>query len=294
MIENLMASKWALEPTFHDRMVNIALRRMTEGKSPFVIDESQRATPYVVSIEQKAQASNLEASQPAPGYGRLTTALTKSGLVVVVPIKGTMTRYGDLCSWGTEDIANWILEANADASVSAIVLEINSPGGEVDGTQYLGDVIKYSQKPVVAWVAGMAASAGYWVASQAREIMLESETTSDVGSIGVLAMHVDASAYYEKEGFKVQIIRSEGSEDKALFNSVEPLSDAAMGDIKQSLKVVRDTFIKTVKAGRPNIADDVFSGKMYDGKTAKSKGMVDRFGYLGDAIQRADILARKQ
>lgn len=278
MTEKLISAKWALNETFHNRMAELAIRRISAGKAPFAIKIEERKPPTMASVS---------------GYEYLDRASVKSGKVVIVPVIGTMTRYGDLCSWGTEDIGNWIMEANNDPSISAIVLEINSPGGEVDGTELLGAIVKNSPKPVVAWVAGMAASAAYWVASQAREIMAESATISEVGSIGVLAMHVDASAYYEKEGFKVQIIRSDGSEDKALFNSIEPLSDTALTELKASLNIVRKTFIDTVKSGRPKVSEDVFSGKMFDGKTAKEKGMVDRFGFLGDAIQRADLLARK-
>ena len=122
---------------------------------------------------------------------------------------------------------------------------------------------------------------------------MESETTSEVGSIGVLSMHVDASKFYEKEGYKINIIRSDGSEDKALYNSVEPLSAEVLAGVKSELNVIRGTFIKTVKSGRPGIADDVFSGKMYNGKEAIKKGLADSIGFLGDAVYRADLLARK-
>lgn len=298
MLDTLLNAKWALEPTYHNRMAAIAMRRIDAGKTPFVISSEERTPPRFVSLigkdeKGKGDGWGPDKSAAVPGYEYLSKAGTKSGNVVVIPIMGAMSRYGDYCSWGTEDMANWIMEANRDETVSAIVLEINSPGGEVDGTEMLGDVVANSGKPVVAWVAGMAASAAYWVASQAREIMMESETSSEVGSIGVLAVHVDASAYYEKEGLKVQIIRADGSEDKALFNSLEPLNELALNDTKGSLNAIRDQFIKTVQAGRPTISADVFSGKMYPGSTAIKKGMADRIGYLGDAIRRADLLARR-
>jgi protease IV len=227
-------------------------------------------------------------------YNRLPKKDTKSGKVVVVPIMGTMSRYGDYCSLGSEDMASFIQEANADATVSAIVLEINSGGGEVDGTEMLGKVIRNSEKPVVAWVAGMAASAAYWVASQCAEIVCESETSSAVGSIGVLSMHVDSSKAYEETGHKITIVRSDGSEDKALYNSIEPLNEAVLAMIKSSLNVIKDNFVKTVKSGRPNIASDVFTGKMFHGTEAKKRGMIDRFGSLDVAISRADLIRRKE
>lgn len=297
-----MGAKWALEATFHNRMAGVVLHRLALGKTPFEINE-QKAPPRLVSLTGRDNRGKDnwggDKSAAVPGYDYLSKAGTKSGNVVVIPIMGTMSRYGTYCSWGCEDMANWILEANRDETVSAIVLEINSPGGEVDGVEMLGAAVAQSLKPVVAWVAGMAASAAYWVGSQAREIMLESETSSEVGSIGVLAMHVDASAYYEKEGYKPTIVRADGSESKALWNSIEPLSAETLAETKRSLNLIRAQFIKTVKAGRPRITDaasntsGVFSGRMFSGKEALANGMADRIGYLGDAIRRADLLARK-
>jgi len=206
MINQIFTGAWALEQTFHDRMAIIGLRRLEAGLEPFAINVADRKVAYLVAdapLKGKDDKGKDDwggdKSAAVPGYEYVSKVAVKSGLVAVIPIMGAMSRYGNYCSWGSEDMANWILEANQDPSISAIVLEINSPGGQVDGTQMLGEVIRQSQKPVVAWVAGMAASAAYWVASQAREIMMESLTTSEVGSIGVLAVHIDATKALEKE-----------------------------------------------------------------------------------------------
>lgn len=281
MVETLLNSKWALEPSFHDRMALIVMQRLAAGKTAVMIEED-RPDPYFVSIISAASAGR-SSSRNQEDEGR----------VVVLPIMGTMSRYGDFCSYGTEDYASWIIEANNDPTISAIVLEINSPGGQVDGTEALGEVIRTSQKPVVAWVAGMAASAAYWIASQASHIMMESKTSSEVGSIGVLAMHVDASEAYQKEGYKVTIVRATGSEDKALFNSIEPLSEAVLNETKAVLSVIRKEFEATVKAGRPEIDENVFTGKMYIGRDAIKLGMADSIGFLGDAIAKAAKLAKQ-
>lgn len=287
MIEQMISKVWALEPRFNEVQAALMLRRLQNGQQLDGLSDAwakkrEAVQPYLSHRDAYGVYRVWDYAQAKNGQG-----------VAVIPIIGSMSRYGDMCSYGSEDIASWVQEANEASYVNSIVLEINSPGGEVDGTELLGAVVKNSAKPVVAYVAGMAASAAYWVASQAREIVMESETTSEVGSIGVLAMHIDASKYYEQEGFKVSILRSDGSEDKALFNSVEPLTEDLVKGVKGELNLIRSTFIKAVKAGRPGIADDVFSGKMYHGREAIKKGMADRIGYLGDAIQRADLLARK-
>lgn len=285
-IESLLGRTWALEPRFHNAQSLALARRMAKsGDSTIVIPE--RTDPSAVA----PKASWVD-SRGQKHYG-WDVAGTKSGKVALIPIMGVMSRYGDLCAFGTEDISNWILEANALDEITSIVLQIDSPGGDVNGTELLGDIVRASQKPVVAYVQGMAASAAYWVASQAREIIMESETSTEVGSIGVLAVHVDASEYYAKEGLKVTIIRSEGSDDKALFNDVEGLSEELKAEVKAQLAPIKAQFIKTVKSGRPGIGE-VFTGKMYNGKSALQLKMADRIGYLGDAVYRADLLARKQ
>ncbi len=278
MIAKLIHKVWALEPTYHNRMAAIVL----SGRMDWAAYQKDRKEPFFSSVSASW------------GYdSKVAKIRSKSGLVAIIPIIGSMSRYGDYCSWGTEDIGAWVMEANADEQVSAIVLEINSPGGEVDGTEMLGEIVRQSAKPVVAYVAGMAASAAYWVASQASEIVMESETSSEVGSIGVLAMHIDAIGFFEKEGYKITIIRSEGSDHKALFNSVEPLTEEIIAETQASMTPIKNQFISTVKAGRPNIVGDVFSGKMFNGKDAIKNKMADRIGFLGDAVRRADLLARK-
>ncbi|AWL07968.1 hypothetical protein HME7025_00083 [Aquirufa nivalisilvae] len=288
MIENLISKTWALEPRFHEVQAAFLLKRINQGSSfdqlseKWDLDKSKSShLPELIKFAA-ASSSNDSLSQANSTQG-----------VAVIRIIGSMTRYGGLCSYGSEDIASWILEANTMPEVSAIVIQINSPGGEVDGTEMLANVVKNSQKPIVAHVAGMAASAGYWVASQATEIMMESKTTSEVGSIGVLAMHVDSSAFLEKEGHKVTIIRADGSEDKALFNSVEPLSQDVLASVKADLNVYRKAFINMVKSARKDISEDVFSGKMFFGSEALKLGMADSIGYIGDAVSRAYQLSKK-
>ncbi|MDQ6479812.1 S49 family peptidase [Dyadobacter sp. LHD-138] len=272
MLHQLLTEKWALEPRFHERMAMLALSDKLDFKS-FKIDRKQ---PYF-----EAGSGN------AWYYGELPKMSTKKGMVAVIPLMGTMTRNGDLCSWGTEDVGAWLLEAYADTSVIGVVLEINSGGGSVDGTELLAEIVRQRNKPVVAYVLGVCASAAYWVASQCDEIVMESAASSEVGSIGVLAMHVDSSQAYEKEGHKITIIRADGSEAKALFNSVEKLTDEIILATKAEMKPIRNEFVRQVKAGRPAITDEsIFEGGMYNGAVAITNGMADSIGFLGDAVTR--------
>lgn len=219
---------------------------------------------------------------------------TKEGIVPIIPIIGTMSRYGDLCSYGTEDISQWILEAENDRSVVGMVLEIDSGGGEVNGTELLAEVVRQCSKPVVAYVTGMAASAAYWVASATRWIVMESATASEVGSIGVLSVHVDMTKALEKQGMQVTIIRAEGSENKALYNSVEPIDEKLVASLRAEMKPIREAFEASVRSGRPNISEKVFESKggMYPASKAIRLGMADEIGFMGNAVAKVVKLQR--
>lgn len=282
MLHKLVAEKFALEERLHDRLAMLILA----GRINFDSFQEDRREPEFVPVNSASAGGSY--------YEYLQKVPSKAGMVAIIPIEGTMSRSGDLCSWGTEDIGAWMLEAYSDPNIAGIVVPANSGGGTVDGTELLAEIIRQRNKPVVFHVQSMAASACYWVASQADEIVMESATASEVGSIGVLAMHVDSSVAYEKAGYKVTIIRADGSDGKALFNPHEPLSEEIKQAVRAEMQPIRQQFIKDVKAGRPKISDEsIFNGGMYNGRAAIKNGMADSIGFLGDAVNRVVKLTSK-
>ncbi|GHB63996.1 S49 family peptidase [Persicitalea jodogahamensis] len=295
MLHRFFNGPWAIEPRLHDRLAPLvvqgkvdltAAKLARDRKSPRVVFGS--GTAPSAQTDKKAQTDRVKAA-----VGAAQAASSKPKYVPVISIIGTMTRYGDMCSYGTEDIADWILEAESRDDVAGMVLEIDSGGGEVNGTELLAEVVRQCTKPVVAYVTGMAASAAYWVAAATDWIVMESATASEVGSIGVLAMHVDMSKALEKQGMKVTIIRAEGSENKALFNSVEPLDAKLIKAVQSEMNPMRDAFEASVRADRPGISDAVFEtkGGMFNARAAVENGMADEIGYLGNAVAKVMELA---
>ena len=289
MLHRFLSGYWAIEPRLHDRLAPLVLSGRVDIDSAKLARERRSPRFEVVELD----APGLSAVGSTSGYKYLAKMGTKEGVVPIIPIIGTMSRYGDMCSYGTEDIAQWVLEAENDRSVIGMVLEIDSGGGEVNGTELLAAVVRQSSKPIVAYVTGMAASAAYWVASATKWIVMESPTASEVGSIGVLSMHVDMTKALEKEGMKVTIIRAEGSENKALYNSVEPIDDAMIASVRAEMTPIREAFEASVKAGRPMISDKVFASKggMFPGNEAVTLGMADEIGFLGNAVAKVVALA---
>ena len=173
--------------------------------------------------------------------------------IAVIEIAGTLVHRGAWIGQSSgltsyEGIAAQLQAALADPGVRGIALDIDSFGGEVAGAFDLADRIRAAraQKPVQAFVAEHALSAGYVLASQADRIILP--RTGAVGSIGVVALHTDMSGALDQKGIAVTLIHA-GSH-KIDANPYQPLPEAVHEKMHRELEVVRFLFAETVAAGR--------------------------------------------
>ena len=269
---------WYLDGVFAERMEHVIRPRLEAGFD---------AIPPSLRDAFQIDAKLARNEQYVADYFRQENG------VAIVPINGAMSREGDMCSDGNEQIARYLDILGRDDNTAAVVLKINSPGGTVDSTKMLADMVRNFPKAIVAWTP-FCASAAYFVASQCTEIMVENQTVGGVGSIGVLMVLVNQAKALEKQGIDVQILRADGSHDKALVNGVEPVSEGTMAEIKTMLNTCRTEFVGYVRRGRAGklTSSDVFSGKMYVPKEAVALGLADRMGTLADAQKRALQLAK--
>jgi ClpP class serine protease len=173
--------------------------------------------------------------------------------IAVIEIAGTLVHRGAWIGQSSgltsyEGIAAQLQAAMADPGVRGIALDIDSFGGEVAGAFDLADRIRAArlQKPVHAFVAEHALSAGYVLASQADRIILP--RTGAVGSIGVVALHTDMSGALDQKGIAVTLIHS--GAHKVDANPYQPLPEAVHDQMQRELEVVRFLFAETVAAGR--------------------------------------------
>ena len=173
--------------------------------------------------------------------------------IAVIEIAGTLVHRGAWIGQSSgltsyEGIATQLQAAVADPGVRGIALDIDSFGGEVAGAFDLADRIRVAraQKPVHAFVAEHALSAGYVLASQADRIILP--RTGAVGSIGVVALHTDMSGALDQKGIAVTLIHA-GSH-KIDANPYQPLPELVHDQMQRELEVVRFLFAETVAAGR--------------------------------------------
>lgn len=173
--------------------------------------------------------------------------------IAVIEIAGTLVHRGAWIGQSSgltsyEGIAAQLQAALADPGVRGIALDIDSFGGEVAGAFDLADRIRAArvQKPVHAFVAEHALSAGYVLASQADRIILP--RTGAVGSIGVVALHTDMSGALDQKGIAVTLIHA--GAHKIDGNPYQPLPEAVHDQMQRELEVVRFIFAETVAAGR--------------------------------------------
>ncbi len=178
--------------------------------------------------------------------------------IALIEIAGTLVHRGAWIGQSSgltsyEGITAQIDAAVADPQVRGIALEIDSFGGEVSGAFDLADRIRAVRevKPVHAFVAEHALSAGYALASQADHITLP--RTGAVGSIGVVTLHTEMSGMLEQKGVTVTLVHAGAHKTDA--NPYEPLPEAIRARMQTELEGLRILFAQTVAAGRGNRLD---------------------------------------
>jgi protease-4 len=288
VLDLLNIRAWAMEARFFERAFPVAYNLILSGQDLSRLKELNKEAAIFPEAYERDQNSGMLLVQASNGR--------KIGMI---RISGGITKAGELCSYGSADYIRMIDRANASKAIDAIVIEMDTPGGSVDGTPELGQAIKESAKPVVVFADGMVASAGYWAASQSTEIMANANNYTEIGSIGTLFVYPNYANVIEAGNFpNVKIIRAPQSVDKALINSFEELTAEREKEVLTDLKQITEDFVATVKAGRGDRLqtgdEDVFTGKMYDKAIALKMGMIDAIGSRQDAIDRAGILAENK
>src|SRR5262249_51729117 len=141
----------------------------------------------------------------------------------------------------TEQVGQLVDQAADDPSVEAIILDVDSPGGSVFGTEELAGKLADAtkQKKVIAVANAVAASGAYYVASQARELVVS--PSGQVGSIGVFMMHVDRSEELRQAGLTVTFVAS--SQRKVAGNQYSPLDPVGRDEMEQQVSGYYDLFV---------------------------------------------------
>lgn len=217
--------------------------------------------------------------------------------IAVIDIKGaiTSTPASTLFESSDKDMTTIIIEkldrAINSKNVKAIILDINSPGGEVYASELIANKVKEAKeagKKVVALMEDMAASGGYYVAAPADKIVASESTIT--GSIGVYFQFQSMEGLYEKLGIKTYTIVNKEGKYKVIDDSVSDKNDEHYKVLEEVVNDTYDQFIEVVSEGRKMSLDQVRTladGRIYSGIDAKSVGLVDELGYMEEAIEIA-------
>jgi signal peptide peptidase SppA len=239
---------------------------------------------------EKIDIAGVEARIGKPLINEPKSYTVQDG-VALVSLDGVLAKRANMMmqiSGGTsmQMAARDLQQAAQDPAVHSIILMIDSPGGTVDGTQTLADVVTSvgQTKPVVALASGTMASAAYWVGSAANKIYITDSTTA-VGSIGVVATHMDVSGQQATQGVKTTEIFA--GKFKRIASQYAPLSKEGRATMQQQVDYTYSLFVQAVASHRgvsvDTVLQDMADGQIFLGQQAIDAGLVDGVSTL-DAL----------
>lgn len=232
--------------------------------------------------------------QPGASRGQTIAVLSLSGI-----ISPRIASEMDVSSGGgtsAEGFARRFKAAVNDDNVGGIIIDVDSPGGNVLGVPEAAEVVRGARgsKPIVAVANYDACSAAYWLASAATEFV--ASPSAEVGSIGVYTYHEDVSKALEMDGVKVTLVRS--GPNKAETFPAFPLTDEARAHMQSRVDAYYNQFVGSVAAHRgldvAAVKDRFGGGRAFGAVDALDRGMVDRVATMDEEIARMAALLSKK
>lgn len=217
----------------------------------------------------------------------------RGGAVAVLHLDGNIVM--DDKSYATRIRARTVVpilrELREDDKVSAVVLHVNSPGGSALASDIIWREVEQLRlaKPVVASFEDVAASGGYYLSAPAAEIYARPATLT--GSIGVFGGKLVMGDLLRKVGVSSQPVLA--APNATLFSPNRPFTDSQRVRFKGMLQRFYDGFVHRVASGRRKPEEAIephCRGRVWTGRLAEDRGLVDRLGTLADAVERARVL----
>lgn len=224
----------------------------------------------------------------------------KDGVVQVIYAEGEITQanispFAAGASTIGAGLGDRLREAAEDDDVKAVVLRMNSPGGDAFLSEQLWHAVKQlrSKKPVVVSMGDYAASGGYYISSAANRIVAQPNTLT--GSIGIFGLFPNFSELVQKVGVNVEVVKTNDFADLTISMPYKPLTNEQRALIQGHVERGYDVFLSRVAEGRHMTkaqVDSVGQGRVWLGRKAQTLGLVDKLGGLDVAIQEAASLAK--
>ena len=204
-----------------------------------------------------------------------------------------MSGEGDVNTIGEGSMRRSLMEARKDKNVKAIVLRIDSPGGNALTSDLIWREIELTKKvkPVVVSMGNYAASGGYYIACNANKIFAENNTIT--GSIGVFGILPNFTQLATKIGIYTEQVKT--NENSAEYSPFVPMDEKFKAVTLEGVEHIYKTFVAHVAEGRKMSfaqVDSIAQGRVWTGSQALKIGLVDKIGGLDDALKEAASLAK--
>jgi signal peptide peptidase SppA len=260
----------------------------------WAMDENKLvAVPDFVRMQAAGAKFTSDEISARIGAGQERDVARREGTVAILPLKGVIANRINLMSdisggTSSEAFGKALQSVLRDDAVKAIVIDVDSPGGIVSGTDELSSMIHAARgtKPIVAHVNATAASAAYWIASAADEVVVT--PSGWVGSIGIIGVHDDISKALDTNGIKRTLItagRYKGEADPS-----QPLSDDAREAKLAEAESYYSDFVRAVARNRGKtltaVREGFGQGRMVRAEPALAEGMIDRIATLDETLRR--------
>jgi len=265
-------------------------------KKPVLLTLRFNPDEYVIDLDTAKEQSTVpfHAANAGVVFGGLwddpeddDKAFAYNDGIAVIPITGVLLNrfsYSFSMATGYNAVRSQLQTALADPAVKGIVFDVNSPGGMVQGCMELADEIYAARgtKPMLAVVDANCTSAAYALASAADQIA--ATRSADIGSIGVLCMHVDLSGALAQDGVDVTFIYA-GSH-KVDGNPYQPLPKGVKADLQASIDSTYQEFVSLVARNRGMDAQAVrdTEAQVYGAQDAMNLGLIDSVATPAEAI----------
>lgn len=236
---------------------------------------------HIAKFGMTAKAEGLDLSEMI--NARRPMAVDSEGIAsihVLGPLGKNLSKMEKSCgATSFEDIRSELAKANGDFAVKGILLQVDSPGGTVQGTPETAAAIAASAKPVVAFTEDSMASAAYYISAGSKAII--SSPSADVGSIGVYIPWVDRSALYAAAGLKPDPIVNTGGDLKALgFGGT--LTPVQRTYLQEQVDADFAAFQAHI-ANHREVDNSAMRGQTLNGNAAVETGLVNAIGDLASA-----------
>src|SRR5262244_3772939 len=249
---------------------------------------------FVLMIAVFQRVGGIREAEPIPRFREILLqrgARATTDKIAVITMRGLISSSipGNVSDSMVDDTRAALQQARDDSRVKAVVLEIDSPGGEVTASDeiYSAVVKTRTRKPVVVYMDSLAASGGYYVSCGGRFLMANETTIT--GSIGVIIQTLNYEQLFNKVGLASVVFKS--GKFKDMLNGARPITPEERDLIQRFVMETYDKFLSVVSKERSLPADllrnNIADGRILSGKEALTDKLIDGIGELDDAFAKA-------